>query len=225
MTIKIKNRSENILFKDVKITNENKKLVFYLKDFLKNREVKFNTCENIIILGKPGLGKTFIANAFCNELKNIVDGFEVEKWFHYGYNKEEVEGHDCNQKNFQKIIIEKRNFKVVKINFKELIRKLRLHFKTKKDATKEFHNCDFLLIDEIGIGYNSDAERNELYDIINYRNEYYKPTMIISNHSLTSKNDNKGIDKIIGARNFDRITAFPSKVFNLKGKSYRQIVS
>jgi DNA replication protein DnaC len=56
---------------------------------------------------------------------------------------------------------------------------------TETEVIEKFTAPDFLVIDEIGVQYGSDTEKNILFDIINTRYERMKPTMVLSN--LTAK--------------------------------------
>ena len=84
-----------------------------------------------------------------------------------------------------------------------------------------FQFCDILAIDEIGVQLSTDAERQILYDIINYRWENFKNTIIISNLAIKSNDKQTGIDRILGARILDRLVNKDTKIFSINGKSMR----
>lgn len=56
-----------------------------------------------------------------------------------------------------------------------------------------------LVLDEIGAGFSSDAERVQLFDVIDMRYKLGRPTVVLSN--LTAKD----MRPILGERTFDRL--------------------
>ncbi len=97
---------------------------------------------------------------------------------------------------------------------RELIRMLRASWGGKK---QDYENADWwkpqtedeiveyvgtaalFVIDEIGTSFNTDAERTQLFDIIDLRYKHSLPTVLISNL------DASGIRSALGERSFDRL--------------------
>lgn len=190
--IQIKNRFDNVSLETCVVDDYNKELVEYLKDYVKNIEEKINNGENLIITGDCGVGKTYLMKCFINDCKQIV--VEKEIW------------------DYPKNKIEKRLLNIGYFNIFKIIEELRKKYE-KKESDYNFNSYDILIIDEIGVQFATDAERQILYEIINYRWENFKPTFLISNLNL------EGIKKVLGLRIFDRVNT--NKHFILNGSSRR----
>jgi DNA replication protein DnaC len=67
------------------------------------------------------------------------------------------------------------------------------------ETLKMLTTTSLLIVDDVGVGFNSDAERNQLYEVINRR---YLDLMPII---FTTNLDKSDLEKVIGARNFSRI--------------------
>jgi len=76
--------------------------------------------------------------------------------------------------------------------------------KTEEEVIKNFANLDLLIIDEIGVQFDTDSEKMILFDVINARYENNKPTIILSNLSVTSETETS-IESILGERIMDRL--------------------
>lgn len=190
--IQIKNRFDNVSLETCVVDDYNKELVEYLKDYVKNIEEKINNGENLIITGDCGVGKTYLMKCFINDCKKIV--VEKEIW------------------DYPKNKIEKRLLNIGYFNIFKVIEELRKKY-DKKESDYNFNSYDILIIDEIGVQFATDGERQILYEVINYRWENFKPTFLISNLNL------EGIKKVLGLRIFDRINT--NKHFILNGSSRR----
>lgn len=73
------------------------------------------------------------------------------------------------------------------------------------DLINQLVNLDLLVIDEIGVQFDSEAENILLFDVIDGRNENLKPTIIISNLPIDAKEDCKSIKSVLGDRIIDRL--------------------
>ena len=128
---------------------------------------------------------------------------------------------------FSTDIIEiKRHIKAFKINIYDLIKDLREqeYSKDKKGYSRtsyDYINYDLLIIDEIGVQFSTDAERQILYDVFDRRYEAFRPTFLISNLELRSTENQLGVDRILGARIIDRSINSKTKIIRLKNKSWR----
>ena len=176
----------------------------FLKDYVNNIEDKIENCNNAIITGSCGTGKTYLCRCFLNDLKNV--NIEVQ---------EKVVNANYDGFDYKPI---KRKIKTLIITIYDLISDLRKKYKN-EPIDRDYKDYDLLVIDEVGVQFDTDAERQVLYDIINYRWENYKPTFIISNYKLEDKN-NTSISKVLGMRITDRLID-GATVINLEGQSWR----
>lgn len=91
--------------------------------------------------------------------------------------------------------------------------------KTEQEAIRFFAQPDLLILDEIGIQYGSDTEKNILFDIINERYENLLPTILISNLNLD------GLSGYVGDRVLDRMKENGGKLMIFDWKSHRSITA
>jgi DNA replication protein DnaC len=70
--------------------------------------------------------------------------------------------------------------------------------RTEMQALETFERLDLLVLDEIGVQFSTDAERTQLFDILNRRYRDCKPTILLTNLDLT------GMQEVLGERTFDR---------------------
>lgn len=70
---------------------------------------------------------------------------------------------------------------------------------SESDVIALYVHPDLLILDEIGVQFGSDFERNFLFDILNERYENKKPTLLLSNLDIEE------IKEFLGARIFDRL--------------------
>lgn len=88
--------------------------------------------------------------------------------------------------------------------------------KTPEALIEEFCKIDFLVIDEVGVQVDSDAEKRIFFNVINKRYEEMLPTVLISNLILDE------LSKFIGERVVDRMNENGGAVFGFDWKSYRK---
>lgn len=74
---------------------------------------------------------------------------------------------------------------------------------------------DLLIIDEIGVQFGSDFEKNAMFDILNTRYENRRPTIMLSN--LTQKE----VNLFLGDRVFDRLREDGGKCIPFDWESHR----
>ena len=210
--IQRKNRYSSVLFKDCIEDKQNKAVLSYLKDYLANIEEKISICENAVICGELGVGKTMMTRALQNELRKI----EVEEEIQTG-----------NFDPYTQTYVKRQNIRKMTVQYiscANLIKALREHFSKDKEENKLYHDCDLLIVDEVGVQYGTTNERLTLNDLFNERYENYKPVILVSNKELFKDKipDDTDITDIMGWRIIDRINSGSSKYFYINGKSKRK---
>lgn len=70
---------------------------------------------------------------------------------------------------------------------------------TEEDMIDDFARLALLVIDEIGVGFGSDSEHVQLFDVIDLRYKYRRPTVLLSNLPA------KGLKDAMGDRAYDRL--------------------
>ena len=102
----------------------------------------------------------------------------------------------------------------------KLIRRIKASWQDKTESEQDvidmFVQFDLLAIDEVGVQFGSPTEQLFLTEIINERYEQRKPTILISNLTLTQLED------IMGKRVIDRFYDDGSKFLVLNWQSYRR---
>jgi DNA replication protein DnaC len=84
-----------------------------------------------------------------------------------------------------------------------------------RDVTDEYARLELLVIDEVGVQVDSDAERRIFFDIINKRYEEMMPTILLSNLIIDE------LTKFIGERVADRMRENGGTVFAFDWESHR----
>lgn len=106
----------------------------------------------------------------------------------------------------------------------KMIRKIRESYRRDSEYTEQqmidiFRDADLLIIDEVGIQRGTEAEEHLLFEIINERNSYFKPTVLISNLNAAD------IKAYIGERAMDRMREGGGKFISFDWASYRSEVA
>ncbi len=86
---------------------------------------------------------------------------------------------------------------------------------TEQEEINALRNIDLLIIDEIGVQKGSDNEERLLFEVINERYGYFKPTILISNLNF------EGIRAYLGDRALDRMKEGGGKFILFTWDSYR----
>lgn len=86
---------------------------------------------------------------------------------------------------------------------------------SESDVINLFSSPDLLIIDEIGVQFGSDFERNAMFDILNDRYENRLPTLLLSNLSPTE------VKEFLGERVFDRLREDGGACVPFNWDSYR----
>lgn len=77
---------------------------------------------------------------------------------------------------------------------------------TERELMKQLINYDLLVLDEVGVQFGSEAEKVNIFELINGRYERMKPTIAISNLTLrTDESQQATIDDALGDRVVDRL--------------------
>jgi DNA replication protein DnaC len=103
---------------------------------------------------------------------------------------------------------------------RQIIRDIRSTWKRDSDRSEDeviamYVNTDYLFIDEIGIQYGTESEQIAMFDIINGRYEYERPTILISNLDII------GLKEIMGERIIDRLRQDGGELLAFNWKSLR----
>jgi DNA replication protein DnaC len=83
------------------------------------------------------------------------------------------------------------------------------------DVHHKHAKVDLLIIDEIGVQFGTDTEKQILFEIINDRYENLKPTILVTNLSLTN------LKEFAGDRVIDRMKENGGKIVIFSGESFR----
>ena len=86
---------------------------------------------------------------------------------------------------------------------------------SERDAIAALVFPDLLVLDEVGIQFGSDTEKLILFDVLNERYEQRKPTLLLSNLTLSEVRD------YLGERIFDRLREDDGKVLVFDWGSHR----
>lgn len=87
--------------------------------------------------------------------------------------------------------------------------------KTEAQAYRDLIEPDLLILDEAGIGFGTDFEKNALLEIINGRYETSRPTIVTSNLAAPA------LEEALGERTFDRLREGGSKLVVFDWESFR----
>lgn len=105
-----------------------------------------------------------------------------------------------------------------------LIRKIRSTYGgrselSEQDVINDFARVDLLMVDEVGIQRGTDSEEHLLFEVLNERNNFFKPTILISNLNA------KDMGEYIGERSMDRMREGGGRFVPFNWESYRTKVA
>lgn len=138
--------------------------------------VKFDGGAGLWLIGPPGTGKTHLGSAM---VRHVIEERDRAAAIHSG---------------------------------REIIRMLRSTWgnkgggrtwdgkaTTEEDMIDDLGRLALLVIDEIGVGFGSEAEHVQLFDVIDLRYKHRRPTVLLSNLPA------KGLKDAMGDRAYDRL--------------------
>lgn len=117
-------------------------------------------------------------------------------------------------------LIEKFQTKILYTKAFDVLREVKDTYNRKAEKTfssvqKKHTEVDLLIIDEVGVQFGTDTEKQILFEIVNERYENMKPTILVTNLSLANLKDFAG-DRVI-----DRMKENGGKVIVFSGESFR----
>jgi len=113
-----------------------------------------------------------------------------------------------------------RNMSAVLMTAREMVRDLRATWRrdssvSEEDRIEDLGRRSLLVLDEIGVGFGSDAEQVQLFDVLDLRYQLKRPTVLLSNLNLPA------LKMALGDRAFDRLRE-ASRVLICDWASYRR---
>ncbi len=101
----------------------------------------------------------------------------------------------------------------------EVVRKVRDTWHTKTSTTsviEDFVRVHLLILDEMGAQAGTDAERAQIFELIDLRYQELRPTIVITNC------DREGLNKVLGERAVDRLADHGGQLCVFNWASYRK---
>lgn len=104
------------------------------------------------------------------------------------------------------------------------------------EAAADFTKPDLLVLDEVGVQFNTDTERTLLFQVIDTRYNDSLPTVVISNlpkpaadkqrdlagNDWEPRRNPKDLEDAMGFRSYDRLTENGGQILVFKGESFRR---
>ena len=107
------------------------------------------------------------------------------------------------------------------VTVQRLIRRVKDSWHTKNETESEvvdvFASPDLLILDEVGVQFGSEFEKQMLFDVLNERYEKLKPSILLSNIPREQLSD------YLGERVTDRLRENGGKMIGFDWDSYRKI--
>ncbi len=188
--IYVPKRFKHCTFESYKINDKNNQAFNSIQSYILNAEHNFREGKCFILSGNVGVGKTHLAYAIAK----ILD-----------------DKYPSNASDLTK--------NVTITNLSKILDSIKSTFSRNEEMHIYDHircmDTDWLIVDEVGVQFDTDKERMMLYDIFNYRYEHMKPTILLSNL------DKKAIFKKLGKRICDRVFG-GSEYHFIEGESNRR---
>lgn len=117
-------------------------------------------------------------------------------------------------------VIKNRMGRVMFTSASRLLRRIKESYRrdsheSEKQAYAVFTTCELLIIDEIGIQFGTEYEKNTLFDVINERYENLRPTILLSNLTIDE------VKGYLGERTFDRLRENGGQAIAFTWESHR----
>lgn len=160
------------------------KALEWAKDYAYNFTEVLETGRSMLLLGRPGTGKTHLGCAIAQHLL--------------------LKGSTAYYSTVQ------RALRRIKDTWS------RDSHETEAEAIRAMTGPDLLVLDEIGVQFGSDTEKNLTFDLLNERYERRKPTLLLSN---LAKED---VAKFLGERVMDRLREDGGRVITFDWDSHRR---
>lgn len=110
--------------------------------------------------------------------------------------------------------------------------------RSESEAMKDFTDPQLLVLDEIGVQFNTGTERTLLFQVIDTRYNDELPTVVISNlpkpadtkqrdasgNDWEPRQNPKDLEDAMGYRSYDRLTENGGRILEFHGASYRRLV-
>jgi DNA replication protein DnaC len=160
-----------------------KRALAFCRTYAAQFDEVLKTGRSAIFCGKPGTGKTHLANGIALEIMKpgrialFITAQRAIRRIKDSWSKESVE--------------------------------------SESDVIRLLVRPDLLILDEIGIQFGTEFERNMLFDVLNERYEKRLPCLLLSNLSVDE------IRVILGERIFDRLREDGGKCIIFDWESYR----
>lgn len=163
-------RFENAKFETYHVDNPRQQIIFEMvHGYAEHFRDHFKAGRSLVMLGRPGTGKTHFGFAILRHLMDASDQFTG------------------------RLLGVSDLFRSIKSTWAKGSKK------TEAQAIADLVAPHLLIIDEIGVQFDSTAEQALLYEVINQRYQQVLPTVVISN---LSRNE---LIEVIGHRSFDRL--------------------
>lgn len=164
---------------------------------------------SLILSGKPGTGKTFLACSMIPAIVREIHNIPVEESDFYKNNMslDDIKNPDvniCSYLNFYDFLLE------IKSTYNSRSQD------TEKNIFSKYANKRFLFLDEIGAVKNTDFDTSLIFRLINYRYEQMLPTVLISNLNI------EDLKALIGERTVDRFKDNYGAVLSFEWQSLRK---
>lgn len=113
--------------------------------------------------------------------------------------------------------LHRKDYQVVYTTVADLMSRIKASWKQGNEAEviQYYVTADLLILDEVGVQFGSETERNYLFIILNKRYEAVLPSIVISNLDLNT------LPSFLGERVFSRLQEKPSILLAFEWEDYR----
>jgi DNA replication protein DnaC len=171
----IPERFTNRTLESYNATNDGqRKALAFAKEYADNFKDVLCTGRSAIFCGKPGTGKTHLSIGIALEVMKLK--------YENGY----------------------YNYNALFLTVQRMVRRMKESWRkdseeSESDVMSILVEPELLIIDEIGVQFGSDFEKNFMFDVLNSRYENHRPTLLLSNLSVSE------VKAFLGERIYDRL--------------------